>query len=155
MFGEIKQVARRSWGVAGARARQHLHAQHLSPTDISIFLFIYTFQTKIAFTTATYLEILLSRITVRICAAGLRVFSWKNGEMGSRVSAAAADGDSRRILDRSERAHISSALHVRRTFSYYYRIRGIMPNFCCIKCKTPCYTARNTLVSTAPHEWKC
>ncbi len=53
-------------GVAGARARQHHHAQHLSPTDISSFHFIFTSQTKTAFTTASYLDIELSWITVRI-----------------------------------------------------------------------------------------
>ncbi len=48
-----------------------------------------------------------------ICAAGLSVLV-ENGEMGSRVSA--ADGDFQRIVDRSGRAHIPTALHVRKHF---------------------------------------
>ncbi len=49
-----------------------------------------------------------------ICAAGLSVLI-ENGEMCSRVSAA-ADGDLQRIVDRSGRAHIPTALHVRNHF---------------------------------------
>ncbi len=45
-----------------------------------------------------------------ICAAGLSVLI-ENGEMCSRVSAA-DDGDFQRIVDRSGRAHIPTALHV-------------------------------------------
>ncbi|RXN37792.1 voltage-dependent calcium channel subunit alpha-2 delta-2-like protein [Labeo rohita] len=55
------------------------------------------------------MDILLSWITVRICAVDWSVFM-ENGEMGSRVSAD-DDGDFQRIVDRSGRAHISTALH--------------------------------------------
>ncbi|RXN22716.1 voltage-dependent calcium channel subunit alpha-2 delta-2-like protein [Labeo rohita] len=65
------------------------------------------------------MDILLSWITVRICAVDWSVFM-ENGEMGSRVSAD-DDGDFQRIVDRSGRAHISTALHFysekRRQFS--------------------------------------
>lgn len=105
------------WGVTGARARQHHHAQHLSPTDSTSFHLLFISQTKRAFTTASYLDILHSWITVRIFAPLDWSVFMENGEMGSRVSAA-DDGDFQWIVDRSGRAHISTALHVRNTHNF-------------------------------------
>ncbi|RXN13018.1 voltage-dependent calcium channel subunit alpha-2 delta-2-like protein [Labeo rohita] len=78
-------------------------------TAVDALTFPQHYTQKRAITTALYLDILLSWITVRICAVDWSVFM-ENGEMGSRVSAD-DDGDFQRIVDRSGRAHISTALH--------------------------------------------
>lgn len=58
----------------------------------------------------------------------------ENGEMGSRVSAA-DDGDFQRIVDRSGRAHISTALHVRIAHIFTGLYEGIV-HFHSVTCKT-------------------
>ncbi|KAL1251672.1 hypothetical protein QQF64_019468 [Cirrhinus molitorella] len=99
----------------------------MSPVSKSSAELVFYSSTKRATTTALHLDILLSWITVRISV----LLDWsvfmENGEMGSRVSAD-DDGDFQRIVDRSGRAHISTALHQNRRFNEAERTPQMLNN---------------------------
>ncbi len=110
------------WGRAQicevSRARVHgsiITRSIFRPPDISSFHLIFTSRTKncVYYRVVSGYSALLDQ-REDICAAGLSVLM-ENGELCSRVSAA-ADGDFQRIVDRSGRAHIPTALHVRNHF---------------------------------------
>lgn len=107
-----------SCGVSRARVHGSIITRSIfRPQTALHFTYFLFLRQKRAFATASYLDILHSWITVRIFAPLDWSVFMENGEMGSRVSAA-DDGDFQRIVDRSGRAHISTALHVRNTHNF-------------------------------------